>query len=177
MLSDSSFCWWHYHTIGLQLARWETLRVKQGSCLWWLVRDKDTAPNAPNAPNGRPCLSRETKHFDATKRLASPSSYSITPAAPRPLPSIACLADVSSVPSCLSCRVPSIAPASSHFARLNTWYKTCRISHTSATDLFNCSVVQHCCVSLTPDPQLALQHITVSSSYLDIPGPNSIHTL
>jgi hypothetical protein len=21
--------------------------VKQGSCLWWLVRDKDTAPNAP----------------------------------------------------------------------------------------------------------------------------------
>ena len=22
--------------------------VKQDSCLWWLVRDKDAAPNAPN---------------------------------------------------------------------------------------------------------------------------------
>jgi hypothetical protein len=30
-------------------ARWETLSVKQDSCLWWRVRGKDTTPNAPNA--------------------------------------------------------------------------------------------------------------------------------
>ena len=39
------------HSPGSIQARWETLSVKQDSCLWWLVRDKDTAPNAPNAPN------------------------------------------------------------------------------------------------------------------------------
>jgi hypothetical protein len=37
------------HSPGSIQARWETLRVQQGSCLWWLVRDTDTAPNAPNA--------------------------------------------------------------------------------------------------------------------------------
>ena len=37
------------HSPGSIQARWETLRVQQGSCLWWLVRDEETAPNAPNA--------------------------------------------------------------------------------------------------------------------------------
>ena len=36
------------HSPGSIQARWETLSVKQGSCLWWLVRDKETAPHAPN---------------------------------------------------------------------------------------------------------------------------------
>jgi hypothetical protein len=37
------------HSPGSIQARWETLRVQQGSCLWWLVRDAETTPNAPNA--------------------------------------------------------------------------------------------------------------------------------
>jgi hypothetical protein len=37
------------HSPGSIQARWETLSVKQDSCLWWRVRGKDTAPNAPNA--------------------------------------------------------------------------------------------------------------------------------
>jgi hypothetical protein len=36
------------HSSGSIQTRWETLSVKQDSCLWWLVRDEDTAPNAPN---------------------------------------------------------------------------------------------------------------------------------
>jgi hypothetical protein len=38
------------HSPGFIQARWETLSVKQDSCLWWRVRVADTAPNAPNAP-------------------------------------------------------------------------------------------------------------------------------
>ena len=33
-------------------AQWETLRVQQGSCLWWLVRVNETAPTAPNSKRG-----------------------------------------------------------------------------------------------------------------------------
>ena len=36
------------HSPGSIQARWETLSVKQDSCLWWRVRVADTAPNAPN---------------------------------------------------------------------------------------------------------------------------------
>ena len=36
------------HSPGSIQARWETLSVKQDSCLWWRVRVTDTAPNAPN---------------------------------------------------------------------------------------------------------------------------------
>ena len=35
------------HSPGSIQARWETLSVKQDSCLWWRVRVTDTAPNAP----------------------------------------------------------------------------------------------------------------------------------
>ena len=37
------------HSPGSIQARWETLSVKQDSCLWWRVRVADTAPNAPKA--------------------------------------------------------------------------------------------------------------------------------
>ena len=44
------------HSPGSIQARWETLSVKQDSCLWWRVRVADTAPNAPNAAAcGGPC--------------------------------------------------------------------------------------------------------------------------
>ena len=45
------------HSPGSIQARWETLSVKQGSCLWWLVRGKDTAPNAPKVN----CLRRHLR--------------------------------------------------------------------------------------------------------------------
>ena len=41
------------HSPGSLQARWETVSVKQGSCLCWLVRVKFHAPNAPNCA----CLS------------------------------------------------------------------------------------------------------------------------
>ena len=36
------------HSPGSIQARWETLRVQQGSCLCWFVRAKFISPNAPN---------------------------------------------------------------------------------------------------------------------------------
>ena len=48
------------HSPGSIQARWETLSVKQDSCLWWRVRVTDTAPNAPNGligSNGQDFLS------------------------------------------------------------------------------------------------------------------------
>ena len=62
------------HSPGSIQARWETLSVKQDSCLWWRVRGKDTAPNAPNigvhrdvvrhgGTNAKMTVSTENSHF------------------------------------------------------------------------------------------------------------------
>ena len=101
----------------------------------------DSAPNtctlfaaAGQLQRGRPTStspSTSTRPSDSP----SPSSHSIVTHLTRPLPWIACSAAVFHVHSCLSCSCIVFFPP--HSARLNTRHKTCRLSHTHATDLFN----------------------------------------
>jgi hypothetical protein len=117
------------------------------------------------------CLPWHYTTRPATTTLTS--SASIVPTATRPLPSIACIAYVSFSATCaFYCPCIILHACLPHFARLNARYTTRRLSHPSATDLFNCSAVECCRVSPThTDPQRALRHIAASSSYINTDDP------
>ena len=91
-----------------QKGEWE-VRVRSTTCPPRTFRQPRT--NTPE-PHARRQTLRQRRSPMITATTASTSSHSIVPPHTRPLLSIACLAAVFSVHSCLSCPVPSIVPAS-----------------------------------------------------------------